>query len=333
MSQNETLEFGTPPDEDVPTDEKVSPQDVPTGEDVSPSGDEKEESTPGDVSPPTVPTSGGKRIDIKLPPAMRPVLDKLRHGDEKDAAIVKRILEHVPKFNDNMDDLLSENEHLKKQLEDAENELEADRNLVDKLHDDYMQQISQLRKKIEALELELQSKPANQNAVVPVGGQATLDSFGVKDIVEDARDICGDDETCNKVIGKMIDLRAHFASKAMDQEHDAQQRQLDREQKELDRKSREEQAEKERKFRQEQAEREHKNKIELALAKKGGFKQEFLEDVVFLGGGSPKRPKEELDKRKKWAKAASDEEDGGENLRTGLTEGYVGEGEEERGDV
>ena|GEM_PF-4256441 len=34
------------------------------------------------------------------------------------------------------------------------------------------------------------------------------------------------------------------------------------------------------------------------LANKGGFKQEFLEDVVFLSGGSLKRPKANLAKRK-----------------------------------
>jgi len=107
----------------------------------------------------------------------------------------------------------------------------------------------------------------------------------------------------------MIDLKAHFASKAVDHDHNAEQNRLDREQKVLDRKLKEEQAEKDREFRAEQAKKDQQNKIELALAKKGGFKSEFLEDIVFLGGGSPKRPKKEIEKQKQWAQAKAEDEE------------------------
>jgi len=216
-------------------------------------------------------------------------------GEESPASVLTRVLDEYTQMRD-----------MREQIDDLRGELDAVRQSASERE-------SKLLAIIDTLKREQQSK---STAVIP-GGEK-LDTSVVRDIVLDTRDICGDDAECGKIISKMLDIRTHFASKAMEQEYDAEQKRLDREQKERDRK-----------FKAEQAEKERQHRIELALAKKGGFKKEFLEDVVFIGGGSPKRPKEELKKQQRWAKARSDEEDGGENLRNTMTEGYVGEGEED----
>ena len=230
---------------------------------------------------------------------MRPILDMLRQGNEKNATLVKRIIESVPTLHNRIADLEEEHKHLQTQF-DAFRQSASERE-------------NKLLMTIDTLEHEQQ---VERTAIVPT--VEILDTSAVKDIVVNTKDICGDDAECGKIISKMLDIRTHFASKAMEQEYDAEQKRLDREQKERDRK-----------FKEEQAEKERKHRIELALAKKGGFKKDFLEDVVFIGGGSPRRPKEELKTMKKRAKARSDEEDGGENLRNTMTEGYIGEGEED----
>jgi hypothetical protein len=188
--------------------------------------------------------------------------------------------------------------------------LETEQVLHQGKFDKHVYEIGQLRARITTLESDVNM------AVVPAGGQGAMDSVGMKDVLDDVKEVCGDDETCGKMMGKMLDMKAHFASKASDQEHNAEQNRLDREQKELDRgqkeldrKSKEVQAEKERNFRAEQAEKDQNHRIELALAKKGGFKEEFLDDVVFLGGGSPKRPGKEIERRKQQARAAAEDEE------------------------
>ena len=265
------------------------------------------ESTAEGVSPQSVPTDGkAKRIDIKLPATLRSVLGTLRQDEESDAAVVKRILESVPTLEGRIADLVSNNEHLQKQVDDIRYELESDRQLANEQVNANMQRIEERDQQIEALELELHDK---QTAVVTADGRAGMDSLGIKDVIEEAREMCGDDEMCGKIIGKLLDTKVHFASKASDQEHNATQNQLDRDQKELDRKSKADLAEEERKFKAEQVEKDQKNKIELALAKKGGFRTEFLEDVVFLSGGSPKQPGKEIERRKQQARAEADDEE------------------------
>ena len=233
-------------------------------------------------------------------------LDAVRNESESKADLLCRLLDEHATFQGRIADLVSNNEHLQKQVDDIRYELESDRQLANERVDDYTHRIEERDQQIKVLELELHDK---HTAVVSVGEQGDLDQLGIKDVIEEAREICGDDDTCNSVIGKMIDLKAHFASKAVDHEHSAEQNRLDRDQKELDRKSKEDLAEKDRKFRAEQAEKDQKNKIELALAKKGGFKSEFLEDVVFLSGGSPKQPKKEIERRKQHARHAADDEE------------------------
>jgi len=215
-------------------------------------------------------------------------------------------LEEYTTLQGRIADLESDNEYMKNDLADVHLELTADRQHANEQVDGYIREIEERDQLIKDLELELHDK---QTAVVTADGRAGMDSLGIKDVIEEAREMCGDDETCNKVIGQMIGLKAHFASKASDQDHDATQKQLDRDQKELDRKSKEDLAEAERKFKAEQAEKDQKNKIELALAKKGGFREEFLTDVVFLGGGSPKRPGKEIERRKQQARHAADDEE------------------------
>ena len=265
---------------------------------------EVEESTAEDVSPQSVPTpEKGKRIDIKLPATLRSVLGTLRQDEESDAAVVKRILESVPTLEGRIADLVSSNEHLQSVNGEIRETLEEELQRHTEIFGEQVMEIGELRARITTLE------NAAGTAVVPAGEQASLGSIGIKDVIEEAREICGDDDTCNSVIGKMIDLKAHFASKAVDHEHSAEQNRLDRDQKELDRESKADLAEKERKFKAEQAEKDQKNRIELALAKKGGFKSEFLEDVVFLSGGSPKQPKKEIERRKQHARHAADDEE------------------------
>ena len=268
----------------------------------------QEESTPGGVSPQDVPTPNEvspseKRIDIKLPPAMRLTLDALRQDDEKDAAVVRRIIESVPNYEGRIADLVSNSEHLTKVNTELRETLVEEQNRYLAKFDEYVEEIGQLHARITTLE------SSGRGAVVPTGMQVGMDSLGIKDVIEETREICGDDDACNHVIGKIIDLKAHFASKAIDHEHTADQNRLDREQKELDRKSKEEQAEKDRKSKEDQAARERASRIELALAKKGGFKAKFLDDVVFLSGGSPKRPGKEIERRKQEAMAAAEDED------------------------
>ncbi len=219
--------------------------------------------------------------------------------DESPASVLTRVLDEHDALQGSIDDLVSNNEHLQKVNTEIRETLEEEQQRYLAKFDEHVSEIGQLRARITTLE------NATGTAVVPTG----MDSLGIKDVIEEAKDVCGDDETCAKVMGKMIDLKAHFASKAVDHEHAAEQNRLDRDQKELDRKSKEDLAEKERKFKAEQAEKDQNHKIELQLAKKGGFKQEFLEDVTFLGGGSPKRPKKVIAEKKKQAFHEADDEE------------------------
>ena len=277
--------------ETEPAASEMSTQDVHTADDVSTDGSKK------------------PRGSIRPPAELYDEFIARKRDDESANDLLRRLIDastDVDTLQGRIADLESDNEHKQKQIDDIRYELESDRQLANERVDDYTHRIEERDQQIKVLELELHDK---HTAVVSVGEQGNLDQLGIKDVIEDARDMCGDDETCNSVIGKMIDLKAHFASKAVDHEHSAEQNRLDRDQKELDRKSKEDLAEKDRKFRAEQAEKDQKNKIELALAKKGGFKSEFLEDVVFLGGGSPKRPGKEIEKRKQWARAEAEDEE------------------------
>jgi len=256
---------------------------------------------------------------IGLPPDVYERFAKCGEEGDNDLVIMRRILDTLSdteELRGSVDDLVSTNEHLQTQLDDLRGEIEADRQLADKQVDDYIQRIEERAHQIEDLKL------GGGTAVVPGGGQVGLDSFGIKDVVEEARDMCGDDETGNKLIGKMIDMKAHFASKAVDHEHAAEQNQLDRDQKELDRKSKEELAENDRKERvkdreskEKLATQEQENKLELQLMKKGIVRKTFLEDAAFANISSiPKRPAGALKNAKKQAyHEAEDEEEFGDD--------------------
>jgi hypothetical protein len=269
---------------------------------------EEDVSTPGVHTEDDVSTGANKKTrgSIRPPAEMYDEFIALKRDDESANDLLRRLIDasnDVDILQGSIDDLVSNNEHLQKVNTDIRETLEIEQHRHQTQFDDHVYEIGQLQARITTLE------NAAETAVVPAGEQAAMDSIGIKDVIEEAKDVCGDDETCNKVIGKMIDLKAHFASKAVDHEHTAEQNRLDREQKGLDRKSKEDLAEKDRKFKAEQAEKDQKNKIELQLAKKGGFKQEFLDDVTFLGGGSPKRPGKEIERRKQQARAEVDDED------------------------
>jgi len=263
---------------------------------------------PGDVGNPVDEevtqsrTTSTKATKLRVTDINR-LLDLAEVTDESPASILTRVLNERARSQDSIANLVIDNEHLTKVNTELRETLVEEQNRYLAKFDEYVEAIGQLQAQITTLE------SSARTAVVPADGQTGMEELGIKDVIEEAKDVCGDDETCAKVMGKMIDLRAHFASKAVDNEHNANQNRLDREQKELDRKSKEDQAEKDRKFKEDQAARERASRIELALAKKGGFKKEFLDDVVFLGGGTPKRPSKEIEMRKKEAMAAAEDED------------------------
>jgi predicted hydrocarbon binding protein len=259
----------------------------------------KDTGIPADSSEEEKPTTA------KVRPSTKTIVASVRLGDESFDDTVRRIASSFTEIADHVADLESTNDNLHKTNTEIRETLKEEQERHETDYEVQVEEIGQLQARIKTLE------DAAGTEVVPVGEQASLGSLGIKDMIEDVRDICGDDETCNKITGKMIDLKAHFTSKAVDLTHDAKQRGLDREQKELDRESKDKQAEKDRKFRQDQAERDNTHKIELALAKKGGFKKVFLEDVVFLGGGSPKQPKNVIEQKRKqaMAEAENDEEE------------------------
>jgi len=238
-----------------------------------------------------------KATTAKVKTSTKTLVTALKTGDESFDDTVRRVFGVYS-------DMTSRIEHLRA----ANNEIREDLRVELERHqakfDEQVLEIGGLRAEIATLTNQIET------TLVPAAGQATLSSFGIKDTVNEARDICGDDDTCMKVAAKMLDMKAHFASKAMDNDHNAEQKRLDREQTELDRKSKQEMAAKDRALKESLAEKEHQNKIELQLAKKGGFRNGFLDDIVFIGGGSTKRPGKVIaDKRKRAFHAAASEED------------------------
>jgi hypothetical protein len=232
-------------------------------------------------------------------------LDAVRNEGESKADFLCRLFDENATFRGSINDLVSSNEHLLKVNTDIRETLEIEQHRHQTQFDDHVYEIGQLQARITTLE------NAAETAVVPVGGQASLDSFGVKDVIEEARDMCGGDDTeCLKIAGKMMDVKLHFASKAVDHEHASEQNRLDRELKEdLAGKERGEKA-KDREFREKLTTQEQQNKIELQLLKKGIVKKSVLEDAAFVNISSvPKQPKKVIAEKKKQAFHETEDEE------------------------
>ena len=272
------------------TAEEVSTQDVHTEDDVS-TGESKK--TRGSIRPPA------ELYDEFI---------ALKRDDESANDLLKRLIDastDVDTLQGSIDDLVSSNEHLQKRVDDLSIDLESDRRHTEKLTNEHIHEVKEFQALIKTLE------NAAETAVATVGGQASLDSFGIKDVIEEARDMCGGDDTeCLKIAGKMMDVKLHFASKAVDHEHNAEQNRLDRELKEdLAGKERGEKA-KDREFREKLTTQEQQNKIELQLLKKGIVKKSVLEDAAFINISSvPKQPKKVIAEEKKQAFHEAEDED------------------------
>jgi hypothetical protein len=259
--------------------------------------------------------TGTKATKIRVTDIDR-LLEYAVETDESPASILTRVLDEHTRSQGAINDFVSSNEHLQKVNAEIRETLEEEQQRHQAKFDEQVGEIGQLQARITTLE------NTAGTAVVPAGGQVTLDSFGIKDIVEDARDMCGDDDpTCMKVASKMLDMKAHFASKAVDHDHTAEQNRLDRDQKELDRKLKEEQAAKDR----EEKEKERQLKKELSYIKKGYIPKGDLDDLVDIGRIQPKNAKKSLGYAKKQANAEADEEE--TPARSGLTEGEMDEEE------
>jgi hypothetical protein len=237
-------------------------------------------------------------------------LDAVRNEGESKADFLCRLFDENATLQGSIDDLVSNNEHLQKRVDDLSGELEADRQLANERVDDYAQRTEERDRRIEALELELHDK---QTAIVPAGGQVTLDSFGslgMKDIADEIHDGCAGDESCIGTVAKLQQIRIEAMSKHLDRDHDAEQKRLAREhdatQKEIDRKEKE----LDRDSREKQAEKERDNKLEMQLLKKGVVRKSFLEDAAFINISSvPKRPNKEIENRKRQARAGAEDEE------------------------
>ncbi|MCD6161836.1 MAG: hypothetical protein J7K40_05420, partial [candidate division Zixibacteria bacterium] len=283
-----------------PQSDKVSPPSV---DKVSPQSDK--------VSPPPAPNGDNKkRIDVKLPASVRPALDALRQDDETDAAVLKRLIETVPTLMGQVNDLTSELEHAQSVNKEIREDFRLEFERHQAKYDDQVHEIGQLRAQVKTLTNQIETK------LVPTDGQATLNSFGsigMKDIADEIRDGCEGDETCIGTIAKLQQTRIAAVSKHLDREHDAEQKRLAREhdaiQRQIELDAKKEAQEKDRALKEALAEKEHINKIELQLAKKGGFKQKFLEDVVFISAGASKRPRRDMAEAKRRAHHAAEEED------------------------
>jgi len=115
------------------------------------------ESTPEDVSPSGASTDGkAKRIDIKLPPSMRSVLDTLRQDEESDAAVVKRILDDQQQCHDEVNEAVNEVGYLQ-ELRDHElreknmeiQRLEKRLNQKSKLFEDVLYRLTEIMFKLQ----------------------------------------------------------------------------------------------------------------------------------------------------------------------------------------
>jgi len=298
MSDLTTLEEDTFLAGDNTADE-VSPA---SGDAFSPPADEVSPQS-AEVSPPPVPNGDNKkRIDVKLPASVRPALDALRQDDETDAAVLKRLIETVPTLMGQVNDLTSELEHTQSVNKEIREDFQLEFERHQAKFDDQVHEIGQLRAQVATLTNQIETR------LVPADGQATLDSFGsigMKDIADEIHDGCGGDETCIGTVVKLQQTRIAAMSKHLDRDHDAEQRRLAREhdatQRQLELDAKTAAQEKDRALKKSLAEKEHANKIELQLAKKGGFKNEFLEDITFIGGGVSKHPKKDLSEAEKRA--------------------------------
>lgn len=285
--------------------EEVSTPDVHTADDVS-TGESKK--TRGSIRPPA------ELYDEFL---------ALKRGDESANDLLRRLIDasnDVDTLQGSIDDLVSNNEHLQKVNTEIRETLEEEQQRHQAKFDEQVGEIGQLQARITTLE------NAAGTAIVPAGGQVTLDSIGIKDVIEEARDMCGGDDTeCLKIAGKMMDVKLHFASKAVDHEHNAEQNRLDRELKEdLAGKEREEK-DKDRVLKKSMAEDERQLKKELSYIKKGYIPKGDLDDLVDIGRIQPKNAKKSLGYAKKQANAEADEEE--TPVRSGLTEGEMDEEE------
>lgn len=267
----------------------VSPRVEYTEEEVSPQAD--------DVSPPTVPNGDNmkKRVDIKLPATIRPLLDKLRQDDESDAAAVRRLIESVPTLMGQTNDLQSEVENMRSVNVGIREDLNKELQRHQETFDDHVMEIGGLKAQVTTLTNQI------TKGVVPAGEQMSLETFGslgMKDIADEINEGCDGEETCIGTIVKLQSTRIAAMSKHLDREHDGEQKQLSRDhdatQRQIELDAKRETQEKDRALKDDLARRDHDNKIELALAKKGGFKQDVLEDIVFIGGGGSKHPRKDM---------------------------------------
>lgn len=295
-----------------PQTEEVSPPTVPTTEKVSPASGGTVSPQTEEVSPLDVPNGDNKkRVDVKLPASIRPTLDALRMGDETDAAVLKRLLETVPTLIGQVNDLTSELENAESVNVGIREDLNKELQRHQETFDDHVTEIGELRAQVTTLTNQV------EKGLVPVGEQSKLEVFGsigMKDIADEISTGCDGEETCIGTVVKLQQTRIAAMSKHMDRDHDGEQRRLAREhdatQRQLELGVKTTAQEKDRALKAELAEKEHANKIELVLAKKGGFRQEVLEDIVFIGGGGSKHPRKDMaDAERRAHHAATNEDD------------------------
>ena len=228
--------------------------------------------------------------------------------DESPASVLTKVLNEYDALHGRIVDLVSTNEHLIQANTDIRNTLKEEQEQHEADYGVQVEEIGQLRARITTLE------NSAGTAVVPSGGQVSLDSFGslgMKDIAEEIRDGCGGDEVCTATVLKLQQTRTEAMSKHLDRDHDAEQKRLDRDQKEdMAKKDREEKG-KDRESRERQAEKERDNKLEMQLLKKGIVRKSFLEDAAFVNISSvPKRAKKAIAEKKTQAfHEAEDEEE------------------------
>lgn len=246
-----------------------------------------------------------KPTTAKVSSSTKTLVAGVKYGDESFDDTVRRIVGSWNEVVGHVADLESDNEHLKTRNNEIAEELSVEQAAHAKTIEAGRDEIAELRYQLAQLTEKVET------AVATVGGQASLDSFGVKDVIEEARDMCGGDDTeCLKIAGKMMDVKLHFASKAVDHEHASEQNRLDRELKEdLAGKERGEKA-KDREFREKLTTQEQQNKIELQLLKKGIVKKSVLEDAAFVNISSvPKQPKKVIAEKKKQAFHETEDEE------------------------
>lgn len=294
-----------------PQTEQVSPPVVPNAEEVSPASGDVVSPQTEEVSPLDVPNGDNKkRVDVKLPSSVRPALDALRMGEETDAAVLKRLLETVPTLIGQVNDLTSELENAQSVNVGIREDLDKELQRHQETFDDHVTEIGGLRAQVTTLTSRI------EKGLVPVDEQSKLEVFGstgMKDIADEISEGCQGDDVCIGTVVKLQQTRIDAMSKCMDRDHDGEQKQLARDhdatQRQVELDAKREAQEKDRALKAELAEKEHANKLELVLAKKGGFKQELLDEVVFISGGTSKHPRKDLADAERRAHHAATNED------------------------